>query len=100
MSTRRSTRRLLSSLSVAGTRRGGTSNPPRKVFVRPRAGTASGMPPEDGPGMDQAPEREPSAERPSAPEVEVARGTAAQTPLTMINAVAVVIGAVVVLALV
>jgi len=49
---------------------------------------------------DHAPDATPPAERPPTDEVAVARGTVEQTPLTLINWVAVVIGAVVVLALI
>ena len=49
---------------------------------------------------DEHPGVAPPAERRPTDEVELARGTVEQTPVSMINWVAVVIGAVVVLALV
>ena len=49
---------------------------------------------------DHAPDATPPAERPPTDEVALARGKVEQTPVTLINWVAVVIGAVVVLALV
>ena len=49
---------------------------------------------------DEVPETTPPAERPLTDEVVLARGKVEQTPFSMINRVAVVIGAVVVLVLV
>jgi len=50
--------------------------------------------------LDHAPGATPPAERPPTDEVALARGRVEQTPVTLVNWVAIAIGAVVVLALV